>query len=193
MDSRLPSFRTFPAILLFVIAAGCGARLASAQSTTAPAAKGGQVAATPAPKHPAKLYQLMRGIMFPNSNVIFAAQGKNPADWPPAKEPSAATDPLAGTYGKWEAVANSSLAIVEAANLVLVPGRFCSNNRPVPTTNADWPKLVQGLQNAGMQCYQAAQAKNQDKILDCTDVLTTACSNCHMKYRDTPTLADRCR
>ncbi len=135
----------------------------------------------------------MRGVMFPNSNLIFAAGGKNPADMPPGKRPSAAINPYEGTYGGWQAVENSSLALVEAADLITVPGRLCSNGRPVPTSNPDWPKLVQGLRNAGMMSYKAAQSKNQDKILDASDVLTTACSNCHVKYRDTAKLEDRCR
>lgn len=104
-----------------------------------------------------------------------------------------AINPLASSYGKWEAVENASLAIVEAANLLTVPGRKCSNGLPVPVANADWPKLVQGLRDAGMAAYKAAQTKNQDKILDASDVMTTACANCHDKYREKPTPADRCK
>lgn len=52
----------------------------------------------------------MRGIMFPNSNVIISVEGKNPDDVPPAKNVSGAPNPLEGPYGKWEAVENSSLA-----------------------------------------------------------------------------------
>jgi hypothetical protein len=37
----------------------------------------------------------MRGILYPASNVIFAAQNDNPADVKPAKDPATATDPLA--------------------------------------------------------------------------------------------------
>ena len=117
----------------------------------------------------------------------------SPEHVPPAKDPSAATNPLESTYGKWEAVENSSLAIVETASLLTVPGRLCSNGRPVPATNPDWPKLVQGLRDAGMKSYVAAQSKNQDKLTDATDELTTACSNCHVKYRDKDKLEDRCR
>jgi hypothetical protein len=151
-------------------------------------------AAAPAPsRNPATLGQLMKGILYPNSNVIFFAQADNPADVPPAKDPATAVNPLASSYGKWEAVENSSLALVEAANLLTVPGRKCSNGRAVPTTNPDWPKLVQGLRDAGMTAYKAAQAKDQDKILDAADVMTTACANCHDKYREKPTPADRCK
>ena len=135
----------------------------------------------------------MKGILFPNSNVVFFAQSQNPADVPPAKDPSTATDPLADTYGKWEAVENSALALAESARLLTIPGRKCSNGLPVPIGNADWPKFVQGLRDAGMKAYQAAKAKDMDKIPDAADAMTTACANCHEKYREKPTLADRCK
>lgn len=150
-------------------------------------------AATSAARVEANLAQLMRGILFPNSNVVFAAQSDNPDEVKPAKDPSLATDPLASTYGKWVAVENSGLAIAEAANLLTIPGRKCSNGLDVPLKNADWPKLVQGLRDAGMAAYKAAQSKNQENILTAADVLTTACANCHEKYREKPSLADRCK
>ncbi len=134
----------------------------------------------------------MRGILYPSSNVIFAAQDQNPADVPPAKDPSTATNPLASTYGKWEAVENSGLAIAEAANLLTIPGRKCSNGRDVPLANADWARFVQGVRDAGMKAYKAAQSKNQDNILEAADTLTMACGNCHDKYREKARLADRC-
>ncbi|MBZ5675234.1 MAG: hypothetical protein LAP61_13395 [Acidobacteriia bacterium] len=162
---------------------------AAAKSATKSAAK----AAAPASRNPATLAQLMKGILFPSSNVIFFAQSDNPNDVPQAKDPALAVNPLASSYGKWEAVENAGLAITEAANLLTVPGRKCSNGLPVPVTNADWPKLVQGLRDAGMAAYKAAQSKNQDKILDASDVMTTACANCHDKYREKPTPAGRCK
>jgi len=135
----------------------------------------------------------MKGILYPASNVIFAAQEQNPADVPPAKDPSTATNPLASSYGKWEAIENSALALTEAANLLTIPGRKCSNGRDVPLRNPDWAKFVQGLRNAGMTAYKAAQSKNQDNIVMAADTMTEACANCHDKYREKPTLADRCK
>src|SRR5262250_737125 len=82
----------------------------------------------------ANLAQLMRGILLPNSNVVFFAQSNNPAEVKPAADPSSATDALASTYGGWIAVENSSLALSEAARLLTVSGRVCSNGRPVPVT-----------------------------------------------------------
>jgi hypothetical protein len=153
-------------------------------------------AARPAASGPvveANLGQLMKGVLYPASNVIFAAQDQNPAEVAPAKDPSTATNPLQSAYGKWEAVENAALALSEGANLLTIPGRKCANGLAVPITNADWPKFVQGLRDAGMKVYQAAKAKSQDKILDAADTMTTACANCHDKYREKPNFADRCK
>ena len=103
-----------------------------------------------------------------------------------------ATDPLTSSYGKWEAVENSALAIVEVANLLNLPGRKCTNGLDLPLKNPDWAKFVQELQDAGMTAYTAAEARDQDKITDAADVMTTACANCHNKYREKKP-ADRCK
>jgi len=152
--------------------------------TPAPKPEAEKAAAAPALMADANLAQVMRAIMFPNSNVIFYVQDKDPGSVKPAADPSAAINILESAYGGWGAVENSALALAEGANLLTIPGRKCSNGKDVPTQNADWAKLVQGLRDAGMTAYKAAQSKNKDNILMATDALTTACSNCHEKYRD---------
>ena len=132
---------------------------------------------------PATVQQVMRGILFPNSNVVFSAQGDDPSKVKKAADPSTATDPLASTYGGWEAVANSALALSEAARLLEVP-RACSNGKPAPIASATWKKGLAELRAAGQAAYQAAQKKNQDAVLDASDKITTACATCHDKYRE---------
>ena len=149
-----------------------------------------------APRPEANLAQVMRGILFPNSNVIFAAQSHDPDDVKPDADPTTATNPLAGSFGGWQAVENSGLALEESAALLTVPNRVCSNGKPVPLQNADWNRFVQGLREAGATTYKAAQSKNQDTISDAADRVVIACQNCHMVYREkTPEqggLAARC-
>jgi hypothetical protein len=147
----------------------------------------------PATKVEATLGQLMKGTLYPESNVVFAAQDVNPTDVPHAKDPSMSTDLLTSQYGKWEAVENSALAIAEVANLLSLPGRKCSNGAAVPIANPDWAKFVQGLRDAAMMAYAGAQAKNQDKMTDVAGVLTEACQNCHVRYREKRNPADRCK
>jgi len=130
------------------------------------------------------LRQVMRGILFPNSNVVFFAQGNDPAAVPKDADGTTSVNPLAGVYGGWEAIENSSIALAEAANLLTIPGRMCANGKPVPVQSADWQRFVQGLRDAGMASYKAAQTKDMDKMLDAADTLTNACSECHDVYRE---------
>jgi hypothetical protein len=173
----MQTYRLFIATMVLVIFAACSK---PQPDTTKQTAGAGQVHGT--------LVQVMRGILFPASNVVFAVQGKNPADIKPAEniDPSTATDPFQGPYNGWLAVENSGIALAEAANLISLPGRKCGNGHDVPVNNPDWPMLVQGLRDAGMKTYEAAKSKNPDSIQDAADAVAGACANCHDKYRDKP-------
>ena len=177
-------------IAVLILCAGISGYERSSAQTPAPKKQG--VAAARVPVY-ANLAQLMRGTLFPASNVFFAAQNLDPSKVQPAKDPSLATDPLANSYGQWQAVENSALAIAETADLLTLTGRKCSNGLDVPIRNPDWPKFVQELRDAAMTAYKAAQTKNQDTVTDAAGTLSVACSNCHDKYREKPTLADRCK
>ena len=89
-----------------VLIATCFAGSAMAQMASTKAA--------PGLRTPANLAQLMRGIIYPSSNVIFAAQTQNPAEIKLAADPAMSPNLLTSTYGKWDAVENSSLALAEA-------------------------------------------------------------------------------
>lgn len=172
-------------VLAAAMAAALPTRSASAQApsqaqTNAPASP------SPAPRVEATLNQLMRGLLFSNANVVFFAQSNDPAAVKPAEKASGATDPLAGVYGGWTAVENSAMALSEAANLLLIPGRVCSNGKMAPVSDPEWVKYVEGLRVAGLVAYQAAQSKNMDKMLDAADQVSTACLNCHDRYRQKP-------
>ncbi len=140
----------------------------------------------------ANLLQLMRGILYPASNVIFAAQedlSKQPA--PP--DASTSPNPLTTTYGGWQAVENAALALSESANLVMMPGRMCSNGKPVPIGRADWVKDVQKLREAGRAAYAAAKKKDTEAMVDVSGTISDACSACHDVYREKKGgIQDRC-
>lgn len=162
-----------------------------ALSAPAPQARGGgpgrgRGAAAPPTRVHGTLVQVMRGILYPASNVIFAAQSEDPATIKPATDASTSPNPLTSAYGGWTAVENAGIAIAEGANLLTLPGRMCANGRPVPIQNADWQMWVQALRDAGMATYKAALAKNQDGILEAAGVVSEACMLCHDKYREVP-------
>jgi cytochrome c553 len=124
----------------------------------------------------------MRGIVFSSSNVVFAAQG-DLKEFAPAKDPSVSPNLLTSTYGGWQAVENASLALAESVNLILRPCP-CSNGKAAPVQRADWIKFAQGLHDAGMAAYRAAQSKSQEAMVDASGAVAEACSACHEVYRD---------
>ncbi len=131
----------------------------------------------------ATVNQLMRGLFFPHSNVVFSTQLIDPATIPMAGQPSMATDPLDGAFGNWEAVENSALMLIEGADLLEAEGRVCSNGLPAPVDAAEWKAYAQEVRNAAKLAYDTAKAKNLDKMLDVSAVLNDSCANCHGRYR----------
>ena len=129
------------------------------------------------------LAQLMRGLLYPNSEIIFAAQNEDPEA---AAAAAASAEPFGNTdlYGGWEGVENAALVLSEAANLIMIPGRSCENGLPVPLTNEDFQMYARQLIDAGRAAYEAAQTKNVDAMLEASGVVSDACSVCHETYRD---------
>jgi hypothetical protein len=170
--------------VVMVMAGAAAMAVVRAQAPAKPAAA--KPAAAPAARYRThgNLNQVMRGILFPNSNVVFAAQNEDFAKIVQDKDPSLATDPLKSVYNSWTAVEDSGYALAEAANLLMIPGRVCSNGKPAPVANPDWAKFVAGLRDAGMEAVKAAKAKNQEAIVDVADKMTSACAACHDVYRE---------
>jgi len=133
------------------------------------------------------LAELMRAIAFPNSNIIFNLQLKDPGAQPkkaPASAPFDYVEWGSTVYGGWLAVDQAAVALTESAALLLTPGRRCQNGRPVPVDRADWQQYVAALVDAGKLAHRASQARNYEAFADISVTLNDACANCHKVYRD---------
>src|SRR5262245_21881280 len=166
---------TIASIGLFVVTAAVAGRTQPAK----PPAR-----ATPRPA--GSLAQVMRGIFFPNSNLIFDVQQHDPAA--PKKPGDAGGGSATSTYGDaysgWEIVENAAVALTDGVDLILTPGRACQNGKPVPVQRADYQQFARTMRTAGLAVLQAARAKNQEKVSDATNDLADACAGCHEVYRD---------
>jgi hypothetical protein len=136
------------------------------------------------------LAQVMQGILFTNSNILFDVQSSDP-DAPPAEVASGggATANFSGIYGGWQKVENAAIALGESANLMSVPGRRCENGRPVPLSQPNWAQFTQQLKDAADVMLVAARARDQEAASDATNDVAEACYVCHEVYRD---LEPRC-
>jgi mono/diheme cytochrome c family protein len=133
--------------------------------------------------------QLMRGIFFPNSNLIFTVQTRDPGApaKPTADNPNAGfsfVDWGAGIYGGWELVDNAALALADASPLMLVPGMRCENGRLAPVTEPEWIKYTEELIAVSRRVYRLSQTRNQEAVAEATGDLSDACAACHGVYRE---------
>ena len=140
----------------------------------------------PAPEPIGDLAEVMRGILFPNSNILFDVQSVDPGAPPEESNADAggASARFAAVYTGWETVENAAIALAEASNLITLPGRRCENGEPVPIEQDNWKEFVVGLREAGERAYKAALNKSQEEVIDSTNYIAEACSNCHGVYRD---------
>jgi hypothetical protein len=155
------------------------AALAAAQAP--PPAK----AASPGSRPAGTLAQVMRGIYFPNANLIFDVQKHDPAA-PKVKSETAgsATETYGNAYTGWEVVENAAIAVTDGVDLILTPGRRCQNGKPVPLRDPGFQTFARNMRSAGLAVLQAAHTRNQEKVSDATNDLADACSGCHEAYRD---------
>ncbi len=153
--------------------------------TAAPRAA--SLAGTSLPPPEGNLAELMRAIAFPNANIIFNVQLKDPGvqtKKQPAAAPFDYVEWGATIYPGWLSIDQAAVAITETAPLLLTPGRRCQNGRPVPMDRADWKQYVAGLVEVGKLARKASQARNYEAFIDVSEKLNDACANCHKVYRD---------
>jgi len=142
---------------------------------------------TSLPSPEGNLAELMRAIAFPNANIIFNTQLKDPgaqAKKELAKAPFDYVEWGATVYPGWLAIDQAAVALAESAPLLLTPGRKCQNGRPVPVDRADWKQYVAALVDVGKLAHQLSQKRDYDAFLEISEKLNDACANCHKVYRD---------
>jgi mono/diheme cytochrome c family protein len=139
--------------------------------------------------------QIMRGILFPSSNVLFDVQTQDPgvgSKGGTARGDANTTSTRYGdVYSPWQVVDAAAVSIAEIGPVLMQPRR-CENGKPAPVNRADWRQYVQGVVEAGRAAYRASQTRSQDAVSEATNTISDACANCHRVYRDVPSAAMRC-
>jgi hypothetical protein len=163
-----------------------GLLLGAAGGAQAPAAAKAAASAQAQKKAVGTLAQVMRGIYFPNANLIFDVQAQDPGAPSERKNESGggATARFGNMYSGWQVVENAAIVLAESSDLLMYPGRLCQNGKPVPVGRADWAKYVQGMKDAGVTALKVARTKNLEQMIEATNTIADACSSCHEPYRD---------
>lgn len=150
------SSRTVPgsAIALIILVAGC-----------APAPR----AETPPPFTPVgTVAQVMEGIVFPSSAVVFDA-----AVWS-----NGVLEGAPATEEDWHHVEDSALTVAEAGNLLMMS--------PRAKDTGEWMKRATALNAAATVAFKAAEARDIDALFNAGSEVYAACANCHRQYRPAP-------
>ncbi|HYR82922.1 MAG TPA: cytochrome c [Terriglobia bacterium] len=159
--------------------------LPTVRTSPAPAVSTSAGPSLPPPE--GNLAELMRAIAFPNANIIFNLQLKDPGvqtKKPLAVSPFDYVEWGATVYPGWLAVDQAAVAIAESAPLLLTPGRRCQNGKLAPVDRADWKQYVAALVDVAKLAHRESQARKFDSFIDISEKLNDACANCHKAYRD---------
>ena len=142
------------------------------------------------------LAQLMRGIMFPNSNKLFDLQSVEPGTELPemsseiSEAVSAVMGPassrFASIYRGWPDVEGAAVALADGAKLAMVEGRLCENGVAAPVDQADYIEGARLLEESAVKVLDAARIKDYDAASFAVNFLVESCSHCHKIYRDGP-------
>ena len=103
------------------------------------------------------------------------------------------------TEEEWLKVRRSAVQLIEATNLLLIPGRHVARpgekaeNEKVELgpeeietlINGDrqaWTNLAHGLHDAAVPALRAIDAKSVEGLFEAGGKIDTACENCHLRY-----------
>src|SRR5439155_26230874 len=133
--------------------------------TVSAPARAAASAGAPLPAPEGNLAELMRAVAFPNANIIFNLQLKDPAAMrtkPLASSPFDYVEWGSTVYPGWLAVDQAAVALAESAPLLLTPGRKCQNGKLAPVDRADWKQYVAALVDVAKLAHRQSQARNYD-------------------------------
>ncbi|HEY2384357.1 MAG TPA: hypothetical protein VGK48_24540 [Terriglobia bacterium] len=176
-------FLGFVCTIAAVMTASC------AQQQTQPAAK---VEPQPEYQLTASVKDIMDALVDPGSDYIWdSVETIVSAKGVEEKYPKTDED--------WKQVRNHAIMLLEATNLLQMPGRKVAKegekaNDPnvelapdqieaaINKDRAAWFKHAHDLHDATMKTLQAAEAKDKDKLLDVGNDIDEACEKCHLQY-----------
>jgi hypothetical protein len=140
----------------------------------------------------ATIKDIMLGIVDPSADDVWNAVQT-------VVGPNGIEEHAPKTDEEWMAVRNGAVRLVEATNLLMIPGRHVAKPHEKSETpgielepeemevliNKDRPsfyKRARALHDVAAQLLQAADAKDAQRLFDAGDDMEMACENCHMQY-----------
>ena len=181
----------------WILPAGAALILASLIATAAcqqsqPAAAAPPAAAQPEYIPTATIKDLMQSVVDPSADVVWLAVTT-------VESKKGTVDTAPKTDEEWAKVRKSAIALTEAANLLIVPGRHVAKAGEKSETPGvelepsemealivkDIPafhKRAKALHDAGVAAIEAVDAKDAQKVFEVGEKIERACEGCHSQY-----------
>jgi hypothetical protein len=140
----------------------------------------------------ATVKDLMDSVVDPSADVVWLAVTT-------VESSKGTVETFPKTDEEWTKVRRGAVALTEAANLLMVPGRHVARpgeksetpgvelepqemealiNKDLPA----WRKRVKALHDAGLAEIQAIDARDAQKVFEVGELVERACENCHSQY-----------
>lgn len=140
----------------------------------------------------ATVKDLMQSVVDPAADVVWLSVTT-------VQDSKGTHDKAPMTDEEWTQVRHGAIALTEAANLLMVPGRHVARPGEKSETpgvelepsemevliNKDltaWHKRARDLHDAGAAALQAIDAKDANKVFEVGEQIERACEGCHSHY-----------
>jgi hypothetical protein len=150
--------------------------------------------AAPQPEYTptATVKDLMQSVVDPSADVVWLAVTT-------VESAAGTVDTTPHTEEEWTKVRHGAIALTEAANLLMVPGRHVARPGEKSETPgvelepsemealitkdlAAWQKRARALHDAGYAVLQAIDARDSVKVFEVGEQIERACEGCHAHY-----------
>jgi len=135
---------------------------------------------------------IMGSMVMPSADILWNAVSTNVTD-------KGIEEKAPKTEAEWKAVRNSAVTLLEACDLILMPGRRVANpgaKEQDPDVNLSpekiealikgdrptWITMTHGLHDSVMTALKAIDAKDAMALSDAGSGIDKACEDCHLKY-----------
>jgi hypothetical protein len=149
------------------------------------------VASVPQPQFrlTATIQDLMEGLVDPSADALWDSVAY-------IATTAGTEDRRPRTAGEWKAVRVSAVNLIEAANLLSMPGRRVALRsaagpgelappeiqRRIDASHGAFVQFAHALQDAGTRALAAIDAKDAQGLMDTGGVIDEACEACHVTY-----------
>jgi len=141
----------------------------------------------------ATVQDLMEGIVDPSADALWDSVAFIATE-------SGTEDRRPRTDEQWRAVRTNAIMLVEAANLLSMPGRRVAADKPdssapglgelshvemqqrIGLTHDAFVQLARNLQDTALQALAAIDARDAQRLMDAGGAIDEACEACHVTY-----------